>query len=199
MSTQSSHHKKIITDSGTDDLTLTGTYIELTLEKLLFNHAVVDRYTPSAESRYMIARFLYHNRWDYRISIHEGATAPKLIDTGGMQHERADVNAYLLIDAITAINPERSQRHFPKPPSELEGHTKARGWTWFESLPLSSSVWPHRLLMRFSVFDPGQIGGWVRDTETFEFIFSPEIFSRSNDLLPRLLLPDDCFTEAHSP
>jgi hypothetical protein len=195
MSAQASHHTKRITYSDATDLTLTGTYMELTLEKLLFNRPVVDKYTPSSEAHYMIARFLYRNRWDHRISIHDGATDPKLIDTEGMQHERADVNAYLLIDAVTAINPEQSQRHFPKPPSELEGHSKARGWTWFDSLPLSSSVWPHRLLMRFSIFDPGHIGGWVRDTETFEFVFSPEIFSRSNDLLPRLLLLDERLLE----
>jgi hypothetical protein len=195
MSAQGSHHTKTITGSDTPDLTLTGTYIELTFERLLFNRSVVDRYTPSSEAHYMIARFLYHNRWDYRISIHEGATDPRLIDTEGLQHERADVNAYLLIDAVTAINAEHSQRQFLKPPSELEGHSKARGWTWFDSLPLSRSVWPHRLLMRFSIFDPGHIGGLVRDTETFEFIFSPEIFSRSNDLLPRLLLPDERLLE----
>ena len=44
-----------------------------------------------------------------------------------MLHEEADVNAYRLIDAVTAMNAENSQRQFPKPPSELEGHSKAQG------------------------------------------------------------------------
>jgi hypothetical protein len=186
MTRQSLHHRKIITDSETEDLTISGLYMELTLEKLLFNWCVVDTLSDSTEKHYMLARFLYHNLWGHRISIHANATDAKLIDTEGMQHGCADVNAFSMIDAATAIHPKQSPRYFPKPPSEVEGHAKARGWTWFEALPLSRSVWPRRLLLRFSIFDPGQIGGWVRDTETFEFVFSAEIFSRSNDLLPRL-------------
>jgi hypothetical protein len=188
MSTKSRHLIKVITDSGEDDLTITGHYMELTLEKLLFNQGVVDTLSHSIEEQYMLARFLYHNLWPHRISIHDNATDGKLIDTEGMQHGYSNVNAYSLIAAVTAINPENRQRYFRKPPSELEGHAKVRGWTWFEALPLARKVWPSRLLLRFSIHDPGEIGGWVRDTETFEFVFSPEIFSRSNDLIARLAL-----------
>jgi hypothetical protein len=141
MTTQSRHHTKIISDSGTADLTITGRFMELTLEKLLFNKAIVHAHSDSPEQHYMLALFLYHNLWGHRISIFDNATDAKLVDTEGMQHRCADVNAFSMIDAVTAINPTERQRHFPKPPSELEGHAKARGWTWFDALPLSRNVW----------------------------------------------------------
>lgn len=93
-----------------------------------------------------------------------------------------------MIDSYTVSEDEQNQRYFEVPPSEIEGRAKARGWTWFPSLP--HATWPARILLRFSIHDPGEVGGWVRDTETFEFVFSPTIFGRPNDAAGRLALLD---------
>lgn len=188
MSTPARHFTKRVTESDTNDLTITGAYIELTLEKLLINQSVVEKYADAGLKSFTLAPFLYRNLWDYRISTFDNATDGKLIDSESMQHCCADVNALLMIDSGTLSENEQDQRYFAKPPSEIEGHAKARGWTWFPSLP--PATWPARILLRFSIHDPGKVGGWVRDTETFEFVFSPTIFGRPNDAFVRLGLLD---------
>jgi hypothetical protein len=185
MPEDSRHHTTLITGSGSSELTLTGRYMALTLERLLINQVVEQKYHQGERKAFILLCLLYHNLWDYRIKTFDNATEARLIDSKGMQHGYADVNANLMVDAASISEDEEKERYFSKAQSEVEGRAKIRGWTWFDALP--PNVWPTRFILRFSIFEPGEIGGLVRDQETFEFIFSPNIFCNLHDSSARLL------------
>lgn len=185
MSKSSGHYTTLITGSNSSELTLTGHYMSLTLERLLINQVIEEKYREGEQKPFILLCLLYQNLWDYRVKSFDNATEAKLIDSEGVQHRFADINAYLMVDAATISEDEGKKRYFPKPQSEVEGHAKIRGWTWFNALPFN--VWPARFILRFSINDPGETGGWVRDEETFEFIFSPSVFRNLHDTSARLL------------
>lgn len=158
-----SHLVKTIDDL--DDMTLTGRYMSMKLMRLFVNIPLQSAYDGSIRS-FIILEALFHNMWDYRLmSLSTGSV--KMIDSEGFQHDRNGC-PYYEFSKVVMPQGKIVEAQFPGPQLELEDHAKTKGWVWFDSL--SKGVLPHRFLFQFSVFDPGTTSGWVRDSETLEFI-----------------------------
>jgi hypothetical protein len=181
-----SHQTKVVAE--TSNLTIAGRYMAVTVLRLFVNIRL--QHELSLEVRpFTILGASFHNLWAHRLPI--CCADIKMIDSDGFQHP-GDLCEYISFTAVEF--PGRAKpvpASFPWPERELEAGAKTRGWLWFNSLP--PGVVPHRFVFRFKVFDAGQISGWVRDSETLEFVLArcqrSQIGCSSRERLDKLLPP----------
>lgn len=149
-----------------EDMTLTGRYMSLQLQRLFVNINLKNSDAENIRS-FTILEVLFHNIWDFRLDIYPSARSIKMIDSDGIQHDGGGCHYF---DFSRVVLPEGRtiEAEFPWPETELEDHAKTKGWLWFDSLP--KDVFPYRFVFQLSVFDPGCTSGGVNDEETLEFI-----------------------------
>jgi hypothetical protein len=150
-----------------EETTLTGIYMAVQLQRLFVNIKLQNEPYDERIRTFTIAEVLFHNIWDYRLdTISSGSH--KMIDSEGFQHT-GDTH-YYESSKVFLPGGKTFEASFLLPESELEGHSKTKGWLWFDSL--SENVLPHRFMFQFSVYDPGTTSGWVKESETLEFIIT---------------------------
>jgi len=156
-----SHFIKTIDDHK--NLTAKGKYMEVMLKNIYVDIPLKSNRTNTIRS-FTIVEVLFHNIWDYRISINPSLF--KLIDTEGFQHNGNGCSYYEYDHAV--MSPDKyTPVSFAWPELTLEDHTKTIGHIWFKALTRGL---PHRLIFVFQIFEPGDISGWQQDRETIEFI-----------------------------
>jgi hypothetical protein len=174
-----SHRSRVVNETNVP--TIVGRYMSLTLARLFLNLPLVSE--ESGETRrFTILGAIWENMWDYRLNT---LGSVKMIDSEGFQHN-GDLCEYH--EYCSVVVPDTGQvikANFPWPELELEAHAKTKGWVWFEELP--EGVVPSRFIFLFNIFDPGQTSGWVKDSESFEFILAEhdEIPAREVDAWKR--------------
>ena len=90
-----------------------------------------------------------------------------MIDSEGFQHSgRASEHGFDQV--YRPSSNELFSVRFAYAEPVLEPYAKTKGWIWFDELP--DDVTPRRLVFIFNIYDPGQTSGWIRDTETLEFV-----------------------------
>ena len=146
-----------------EDMTLTGKYMSLKLQRLFLNVKLQSEHNRSIRT-FTILEVMFHNIWDYRLKTLSNGSI-KMIDSDGFQHEEDSP-----IEFSRVVLPENriAEIGLSWPELTLEDHAKTKGWLWFDRLP--EGVFPYRFVFQFSVFDPGNTSGWVKDEETLEFI-----------------------------
>jgi len=170
------HYKKLITTLD-EDLSIRGKYMSITLTNFLFNISLQPGriYNDDNHRTYNLVEFLYHNLWIARMSISGG---PKcLIDSDGFQHPLVDICDHIKYTKWIPNDGAARDVFFPWPELTLESKAKTRGWWWLH--PLKEGVVPHRFILGFDTFKPGDTSGWVQDHETLELeLTSAELISQ---------------------
>lgn len=164
------HYKKLIT-SPAEEFSIRGRYISVTLRNLLCNILLQpdDSYMKEKPKIFNIVEFLYHNIWIARIDISGGDY--KMIDSAGFQHKTISGSYnYNQATWIPSGSTEAKKVFFPYAENPLESKAMTIGWTWFD--PIKKGIWPHRFIIKFNIYKPGDTSGWVQDHETFEFEFA---------------------------
>ncbi len=173
------HYKKIITTLD-EFLSIRGKYMSITLTNFLFNIPLQPGpiYNDNNPKTYNLVEFLYHNVWIARMSISGGEQC--LIDSDGFQHRLGDICDHIEYTKWIQNIAATRDVFFPWPQLILESKAKTRGWWWFR--PLKEGVVPHRFILRFDIFKPGDTSGWVQDHETLELEFdSPALIAQLAD------------------
>lgn len=145
------------------------------LERMILNLLLRDDLRRT-EQHFCLLETVFHNHWNYRIRM--SSTEFSMIDTDGFQHKPKSYFAYGCVAILKTGEIVKAQ--FPEPQYELEAESKTRGWLWLDPLP--ENVFPHRFVFRFNIFDPGEISGRVKDTETLELVISDFIVSSIKQL-----------------
>lgn len=159
-----SHHIKVI--DNLEDMTLKGKYMAVTLLRLLVNVRIESEYDGRVR-RFTLLQVSFHNLWDYRLTTTASGSV-KMIDSEGFQHDGdgCDYHEFCLVSLPGNEGPVEVS--FPWPELTLEDHARTNGWIWFAEL--ADGVLPKRFVFRFDVFEPGSTSGWVKDSETLEFV-----------------------------
>lgn len=162
------HYKKIITTLD-EALSIRGKYMSITLTNFLFNIPLQPEsiYNDNNLKTYNLVEFIYHNIWIARMSISGGEKC--LIDSEGFQHRLGDICDHIKYTKWIQNDAATRDVFFPWPELTLESKAKTRGWWWLS--PLKEGVVPHRFILRFDIFNPGDTSGWVQDHETLELEF----------------------------
>lgn len=164
------HHRLMISTLD-DPLTIRGKYMEVTLTNLLLNLTLTHDETNNNKGQmsYNLVEFLYNNLWLARLDV--SSSIYYQIDSDGFQKSLKDVCDYHSYKYLQSSD-SKSKRHvfFPRPESILEARAKTKGWWWTH--PLQEGVYPLRYVLRFDVYQAGDISGWVQDHETIEFEFA---------------------------
>jgi len=145
-----------------DQRTIRGKHMAVTLGRLFVNLPLY--YQIQNEVRcFTMLEVIWHNLWDYRMSQGDA----KMIDAEGFQHS-GKTHEYGFDQVYKPSRNELFSVKFAQAEFVLEPYARTRGWVWFDELP--NGVLPRRLIFIFNIYDPGQTSGWIRDTETLEFV-----------------------------
>jgi hypothetical protein len=151
-----SHYKEFVGDTA--GCTITGKYMEITVDRLLENFSLVSIYTGEARE-FTLIHVIFRNLHKHILST-MGTGKVTMID--GDQYEYGNVPC----DETEEI-PEDA---FPRPDWKLHAGAKTQGWLYFRKVP--KDLHPKRLIIQIDVHDAGNLYGWVRDSETFEFMLA---------------------------
>lgn len=158
------------TAQSISDASCIGRYMAVNIEHVFANIQLSSETfeRTRTEQRFTLTRVLFSNIWQHRISIRTHMM--QMVDTQGMQHAVTHLDSYAS-DIRVRISPSQEVSYkFEGLADELEGKSKTRGWLWFPALP--GSIYPHRFIFRFNIFNPGHTSGRVQDTETLEVAFA---------------------------
>lgn len=147
--------------SGT---TLTGKYIAITLSRLFLNLPMKSEYDGKVRS-FTILQATFQNLWKYPLSTWDSI---KMVDSEEFQHDGGLCEYHEFCNLVLPGGKKTKSVNLEWPETELKGRAKSRGYIWFEKLP--KNVMPHRILFSVNVFEPGQTSGWVKDSESLEFV-----------------------------
>jgi phage FluMu protein Com len=158
---ESSNHFKLTVDSK-DSVVLRGRYLTITLLHLNLNISLCNSRTREVQV-FTLLELEFHNLWDY-ILAPSSAYLPRMIDTGGYQHNAGFCSSFDQAVRGKGFVPV----NLSYPDRDVEAGAKTRGWFSFDGLP--QGIFPHRIVFRCAVYAPGQTSGVVKHYETLEFI-----------------------------
>jgi hypothetical protein len=162
-----SHYKEIV--GNTSKCTIKGQYMEITVDKVLENFTLISNSTGEAR-QFTLFHVIFRNLHPY--VLHTGQSGCVImIDSDGNQYEDPEGGKRWEFGKVPLDKTEELPSDaFPAPDLILHAGAKTHGWLYFRKLP--KGLQPKRLIIIIRVFDAGSTSGWVRDEETFEFIFS---------------------------
>jgi hypothetical protein len=154
--------RHVQTVEGSDDLTIRGKHLALTLTRLWPKVQLFGADFPHGRE-FTLLEAVCENLWDYRLQPCDSDFT--MVDSDGWQHKTS--RCYRPDRMRMTSNKKIVQADLPSLSGYLEGHAKVRGWLIFDALP--PKITPRRFIYSLSVFAPGHTSGWVQCYEFFEF------------------------------
>jgi hypothetical protein len=165
------HHHHRNAARSADELVVCGNYLEISITRILLDVTIKPLSYGDELKKLILFETICTNLWEYRLRTF--FPAPVLIDSKGFQHSDYSLNT----DSIAHKSKHLRTGTAVSPVADvIEGQAKSRGWIAFPYL--GKSIVPYRLIFQIQTFDPGQIGGSVRDSETLELIFDLSLLGR---------------------
>ncbi len=147
--------------------TITGQYMEIKVDRIFENFMLKSQDTGEPKP-FTLFHVMFRNLHRFVIKTQSSGSVI-MIDTDGNQYENEVGLQWEYGNVPLDKTEELSNDAFPEPDLQLHAGTKTQGWLYFRRTP--KGLHPKKLILRIDVFDPGEVSGWVRDSETFEFMF----------------------------
>ena len=158
--TTSGYEKNVVAD--VKDNTLSAKYIAIQLVRALLNVPAQHSY-ENRQSLFCLLEVVIHNLWDHPIRI----PTIKMIDSGGFQQVEGNPYGYNWSEFFH--DAQGAETNLIRCTDQIiKARGNMRGWFLFD--PLAENRLSHRFIFHTDIYDPGETMGWVRDTETIEFV-----------------------------